>query len=162
MAIHDFDLVRWYMNDDISRVYTESASLVYPELLEVGDVDNAMISLKFGRGGLGNIEVSRTAGYGYDIRCTIIGTQGTLEVGYLQETAILALTKEGARHDIVPYFQERFGPAYTRQIDNFVECLRDNKPPLISPADARAALQAAIAATRSQHEGRVVAVSEVN
>lgn len=161
MGIHDFDVVRWLMGDDIERVYSETASLVYPELTTVGDVDNAMISLKFTRGGLGNIEVSRTAHYGYDIRGTVIGTKGTLEIGYLQETPVLMLNREGAHHDIVPHFPERFGAAYTAQIESFVHCLRDQKPPLVTAADARAALQAALAATVSQHQGRVVHVSDV-
>jgi inositol 2-dehydrogenase len=161
MGIHDFDLLRWLMGDEVQRVYTEVASLVYPELLEVGDVDNAMVSLRFERGGLGNVEVSRTAHYGYDIQANVIGTKGALQIGYLQETAVLTLTREGARHDVVPYFQERFGPAYTAQLEHFAACLREQKPPSVSGVDARAALQVGIAATRSQHEGRVVYVSEV-
>jgi inositol 2-dehydrogenase len=161
MAIHDFDIVRWMMGADIERVYTETASLKYPELVKVGDVDNAMISLRFVGGQLGNIEVSRTSGYGYDIRATVVGTEGTLEIGYLQETAVVRLSKDGYQHDIVPYFQERFGPAYTAQIVHFAECLRTETPPLVNHVDARAALQAALAATVSQHEGRIVNVAEV-
>lgn len=161
MGIHDFDLLRWLMSDELERVYTEVASLVYPELLEVGDVDNAMINVRFMRGGLGNVEVSRTAHYGYDIQCNVIGTKGALQIGYLQHTPVLTLTREGARHDVVPYFQERFGQAYTAQIEHFVECLRDDKQPSATHVDARAALQAAIAATISQHEGRIVYVADV-
>lgn len=161
MAIHDFDVIRWMMRDEIERVYTETAALVYPELLTVGDYDNAWISVKFARGGLGNVEASRTAAYGYDIRCTIVGTKGTLEVGYLQETPVLTLTREGALHDVVPHFPQRFGQAYTTQIEHFVECLRDQKPPKVNIADARAALQASLAATRSHREGRVVRVAEI-
>ncbi len=161
MGIHDFDLLRWLMGDEVQRVYTEVASLVYPELETVGDVDNAMMSLRFERGGLGNVEVSRTANYGYDIQTNVIGTKGALQIGYLQETPVLILTPEGARHDVVPHFPQRFGAAYTAQIAHFVECLRDNKSPSVTPKDARAALQIGIAATRSQHEGRVVYVNEV-
>lgn len=161
MAIHDFDIVRWMMGAEVERVYTEVASLKYPELLELGDVDNAMINLKFAGGQLGNIEVSRTSGYGYDIRATVVGTEGTLEIGYLQETAVVRLSKDGVQHDIVPYFQERFGPAYTAQIVHFAECLRQGKAPMVNHIDARAALQAALAATQSQYEGRIVHVSEV-
>ncbi len=161
MGIHDFDLLRWLMADEVERVYTEVASLVYPELLEVGDVDNAMMNVRFNRGGLGNVEVSRTAHYGYDIQTNVIGTKGALQIGYLQETAVITLTREGARHDVVPHFPERFGAAYTAQIEHFVECLRDQKPPKVTHIDARAALQIGIAATTSQHEGRVVYVSEV-
>jgi inositol 2-dehydrogenase len=161
MAIHDFDIVRWMMDDDIARVYTEAHALVYPELLDVGDVDNAMIVCKFTRGGVGNIEASRTARYGYDIQCTIVGSEGTLQVGYLQETPVLTLTRDGVLHDVVPHFPQRFGAAYTAQIEHFAACLRDGKPPRVSIADARAALQAAIAATRSQHEARPIAVADV-
>ncbi len=161
MGIHDFDLLRWLMGDEIQRVYTEVASLVYPELQTVGDVDNAMINVRFERGGLGNVEVSRTAHYGYDIQCNVVGTKGALQIGYLQETQVLLLNRDGAHHDVVPHFPERFGPAYTAQIDHFVECLRDQKPPSVTPKDARAALQAALAATLSQHKGRVVNVAEI-
>jgi scyllo-inositol 2-dehydrogenase (NAD+) len=161
MAIHDIDLVRWLMEDEVERVYTEVASLVYPELTAVGDVDTAMISLKFSRGGIGNIEVSRTAIYGYDIQSEVIGTKGTLQIGYLRQTPLLVLTKDGVQHDVVPHFPQRFGEAYTRQIEYFVECLVNDQPPSITPEDARAALQIALAATRSQHEGRVIRVMDV-
>lgn len=162
MAIHDFDCLRWLMDDEIQRVYTEVAALVYPELLEVGDVDNAQIAVRFNGGGLGNVEVSRTAIYGYDIRCEVVGTKGTLEIGYLRQTPILVLTKEGVTHDVVPHFPQRFGPAYTAQIEHFVECLLHDRQPAVTAADARAALLACLAATRSQHEGRVVYLDEVN
>jgi len=161
MAIHDFDSLRWLMGDEIERVYAESASLVYPELRGVGDVDNAMIALRFVGGGLGNVEVSRTAIYGYDIRCEVVGSLGTLEIGYLRETPVLLLNRDGVSHDVVPHFPQRFGPAYTRQLEHFVDCLRHDRPPSVGAADARAALVACLAATRSQHEGRVVALREV-
>jgi scyllo-inositol 2-dehydrogenase (NAD+) len=162
MGIHDFDSIRWLMDDEFQRVYTEVASLVYPELRRVGDVDNAMINLRFEGGGLGNIEVSRTAIYGYDIRCEVVGTQGTIAIGYLRETPILMLTKAGVTHDVVPHFPQRFGKAYTTQIEHFVDCLLHDHEPLVSLADARAALQASIAATISQHEERVVYINEVH
>ncbi len=161
MAIHDFDSVRWLMGDEVERVYCETASLVYPELRDVGDADTAMVSLRFAGGGLGSVEVSRTAAYGYDIRCEIVGTLGTLQVGYLQQTPVLTLTRDGVCHDVVPHFPERFGPAYILQIERFVECVRDGRPPEVVPRDARAALQIALAATVSQAEGRPVAVSEI-
>jgi scyllo-inositol 2-dehydrogenase (NAD+) len=161
MGIHDFDLLRWLMVDEVERVYTEVGSLVYPELMSVGDVDNAMIVLRFQHGGLGNVEVSRTAAYGYDIQCEIVGTKGALQVGYLRQTPLLTLTKAGVLHDVVPHFPQRFGAAYTRQIEHFVEAVRDQNPPAVTPTDSRAALQIGLAATRSQHEQRTVYIREV-
>jgi inositol 2-dehydrogenase len=161
MGIHDVDIVRWYVGAEVQRVYAESAALVYPELRTVGDVDNAMVVLRFENGALGNIEVSRTAPYGYDIQCNVVGSKGALQVGYLQETPVLTLTKDGAHYDVVPHFPERFGAAYTAQIEHFADCLAKGVPPIISPQDARAALQVCLAATRSHEEGRIVTVAEV-
>lgn len=160
MGIHDFDLVRWFMGDEIERVYTETASLVYPELLDVNDVDTALISLRLANGGLGNIEVSRTAIYGYDIQCNIVGTEGALQVGYLQQTPLLTLTKTGVMHDVVPAFPERFGPAYTAQIEHFVDCVLNEDMPAVTHTDARAALQASLAARQSQLIGEVVYIDK--
>ncbi len=161
MAIHDFDALRWLMADEIERVYAESAALVYPELQTVGDVDNAQIVLRFEHGGLGNVEVSRTAVYGYDIQCEVVGAKGTLQIGYLRQTPILTLTREGVSHDVVPHFPQRFGKAYTRQIEHFVECVVNDTVPQVSGADGRAALQIALAATCAQREGRIVYVNSV-
>lgn len=161
MGIHDFDLVRWFIGSEVERVQTEVASLVFPELTTVGDVDYAMINLKFENGALGNVEVSRDAIYGYDIQTEIIGSKGTLKVGYLQHTPVIVTTKAGVTHDIVPHFPQRFGPAYTRQIEHFADCLKTGKTPIIRPADARAALHIGIAATFSQHEERIVYLREV-
>ncbi len=161
MAIHDFDLVRWLMNDDVDRVYAEAAALVYPELSTVGDFDNAMISLRFSRGGLGNVEVSRTAVYGYDIQAEVIGAYGTLQIGYLKQTPLLTLTKAGVSHDVVPHFPQRFGKAYTRQIEVFADCVYKQSPPLVTAQDGRAALQIALAADRSREEERVINVRDV-
>ncbi|MBX3081034.1 MAG: inositol 2-dehydrogenase [Anaerolineae bacterium] len=161
MGIHDFDIIRWLMHDDVERVYSEVSSLVYPELQTVHDVDSAQIVMRFKQGGLGNVEVTRTAIYGYDIRTEIIGSEGTLQVGYLQETPLLVMNKRGITHDVVPHFPQRFGPAYTAQIEHFVDCLTIGKTPMLTPADARAALQIGLAATRSHLEGRVVYVNEI-
>lgn len=161
MGIHDIDVVRWMMDDDIARVYSESASLVYPELEDVGDCDNVMMTLKFTKGGIGNIEVSRTAIYGYDIQCEVVGDKGTLQIGYLRDKAVNILTKEGLKHDVVPWFPERFGDAYTAQIEHFVECLAQDKSPKVTPEDARAALQASLAAELSRTSGQVVTVADV-
>lgn len=161
MGIHDFDLLRWYMGAEVERVYTEVANLVYPELQTVGDVDYAMINLRFESGALGNVEVSRDAVYGYDIQTEIIGSTGTLKVGYLQHTPVVMVTKAGVTHDIVPHFPQRFGKAYTRQIEHFIDCLVHDKAPMITAEDARKALQIGVAATRSQHEERVVYMRDV-
>ena len=75
-SLLDFDLGRWLMADEVVRVYTEGGTLAFPELNTVGDIDNAVVNMLFERGGLGNVQVSRNALYGYDIRAETLGTEG--------------------------------------------------------------------------------------
>ncbi len=160
MGIHDIDIARWLMGD-VSQTYATGGVLAYPEINEVGDIDNAVINLTFENGSLGVIDLTRNGVYGYDIRTEILGTQGTVKVGYLRETPIVVMTKEGVTHDTVPWFMERFGEAYVAQLQNFIEHLQKQKEPSIKCSDGVAALQVAIAATRAFKENRPVAVSEI-
>jgi predicted dehydrogenase len=114
-GIHDLDLARWYMGD-IASVYSIGGTLAYPEMKAIGDIDNAITSLYFTSGALGTIDLSRNGVYGYDIRTEILGTEGTLKIGYLRETPILVMNNKGITHDTVPYFTERFEQAYITQL----------------------------------------------
>lgn len=154
-GIHDLDLARWYMGN-IASVYSIGGTLAYPEMKAIGDIDNAITSLYFTSGALGTIDLSRNGVYGYDIRTEILGTEGTLKIGYLRETPILMMNKEGITHDTVPYFTERFEQAYISQLQDFVENVLERKPPSVTCADGVAALQASAAATLSFKENRPV------
>lgn len=154
-GIHDLDLARWYMGD-IASVYSIGGTLAYPEMKAIGDVDNGIISLYFTSGALGTIDLSRNGVYGYDIRTEILGTEGTLKIGYLRETPILVMTSKGITHDTVPYFTERFEQAYITQLQDFVKNVPEGKPPTVTCADGVAALEASAAATLSFKENRPV------
>lgn len=156
-GIHDLDLARWYMGD-IASVYSIGGTLAYPEMKEIGDVDNAITSLYFTSGALGTIDLSRNGVYGYDIRTEILGTEGTLKIGYLRETPILVMTKDGITHDTVPYFTERFEKSYITQLEDFVENVSQGKAPSVTCADGVAALQASVAATLSFNQNRPVKI----
>lgn len=158
MAIHDFDLGRWLMGDEVKRVYTEGGTLAFPQLNTVSDIDNAVINMLFRGGGLGNVEVSRNALYGYDIRTEVLGTEGGVQIGYYRQTPMLLLTKSGISHDMVPYLHERFGEAYLTQITDFVERVRTDQTPAVGGTDARAALEIGLAATQSFHTARPVEI----
>jgi len=156
-GIHDLDLARWFMGE-IASVYSIGGTLAYPEMKKIGDIDNAVTSLYFVSGALGVIDLSRNGVYGYDIRTEILGTEGTIKIGYLRETPILVMTKDGITHDTVPYFTERFEQAYITQLQDFVENVLQGKPPAVSCADGVAALQASAAATLSFKENRPVKI----
>ena len=150
-GIHDVDLARWLIGE-IATVYSIGGVLAYPEMSEIGDVDNAIMTLEFANGSIGVIDLSRSGVYGYDIRTEILGTKGTLKIGYLRETPLSVMTREGVTHDTVPYFMERFEQAYVSQLQNFVDNVLGDKPPPITCDDGIAALRVTLAATRSLKE----------
>ena len=161
MGIHDFDLARWFMGD-VRTVAAIGATIAYPELDTVGDIDNAIASLTFSSGKLGVVDLTRSGIYGYDISTEILGLEGTIRIGYLRETPIVLMTKaHGVSHDTVPYFMERFRDAYTTQLQNFAQNVLQDREPPITIDDGLEALRIGVAATRARESGVTVTVADV-
>ena len=160
MGIHDFDLARWFMGD-VKTVATIGATIAYPELMTVGDIDNAVASLTFTSGKIGVVDLSRSGIYGYDIATEILGLEGTLKIGYLRETPVMVLTKNCVAHDTVPYFMERFRDAYTTQLQNFAQNVLHDRPAPITIDDGLEALRIGVAATRAHETQKPVAVADI-
>ena len=158
MGIHDFDLARWFMGE-VKSVSTIGGTLAYPELATVGDIDNAVVSLVFADGRLGVVDLSRNGVYGYDISSELLGTAGTLRVGYLRETPLLAMTKNSIAHDTVPHFMQRFEEAYTIQLRDFALNVIEGRPPSVTIDDGVGAIKVALAAERSRVSGQPVQLS---
>jgi inositol 2-dehydrogenase len=160
MGIHDFDLARWFMGD-VATVHTVAGTLAYPELKTVGDLDNAVVSLRFADGRLGVVDLSRNGIYGYDISTELLGTEGTLRIGYLRETALYVMKKNNVSHDTVPHFMERFASAYTAQLQDFARNVLEGRQPPVTIDDGIEALRIAVAAHRSHESGQPVQVGSV-
>jgi scyllo-inositol 2-dehydrogenase (NAD+) len=160
MGIHDFDLARWFMGD-VASVTAIGGTLAFPELATVGDLDNAIATLRFANGRLGVVDLTRNGCYGYDISTELLGTEGTVRVGYLRETPLLVMTKQGVTHDTVPYFMERFERAYTLQLQDFARNVLTGAEPPITIADGVEALRVALAATAACRSGQPVDVAAV-
>ncbi len=163
VSVHDFDLARWLMGDEVTEVYATGDVMVHQVLREVDDVDNAVATLRFAKGGLGVVQASHTAVYGYDIVTEVTGERGAVRAGELRYNDVWMYGADGrVSHDTVPNFPERFGKAYLNELIEFVECVRQGRAPLVGGHDARAALAVAIAARTSLHEHRPVTVASVS
>jgi len=157
-TVHEFDLGRWLMNDEISEIHAYGAVLVFPEIAQFNDIDTALLNMKFSRGTLGAVENYMQSGYGYDIRTEIVGSKGTIITGYLQQTAELVLTASGAKTDVVDHFLTRFADGYLDEMRDFVQTILADLAPKVDAFDGRQAVAAAAAAERSYREGRAVTV----
>jgi inositol 2-dehydrogenase len=158
MGIHDFDLARFFMGE-VEKVQTLAGTLAYPELKTVGDIDNAVVGLRFASGMLGAVDLSRNGIYGYDIQSELLGTEGTLRIGYLRETPLFVMKKNSITHDTVPYFMERFAQAYTAQLQNFAQNVLQQRPAPITIDDGLKAIAIAVAAHRSHETGQPTSVA---
>ena len=160
MGIHDFDLARWFMGE-VATVSAIGGTLAYPELATIGDIDNAIATMVFANGRLGVIDLTRNGFYGYDISTELLGTAGTVRIGYIRETPILMMTKNSIAHDTVPYFMERFERAYTLQLQNFAQNVLSGREPPVRVSDGVEALRVALAATEACRSGQSVAVGSI-
>ncbi|HWE60490.1 MAG TPA: inositol 2-dehydrogenase [Chloroflexota bacterium] len=162
VALHDFDLARWLMGAEVREVHATGAVLVHAVLRELGDVDNAFVTLRFAGGGIGVVQVSHTAVYGYDIATEVLGDEGGVRAGDYRRTDLWRYGGDGrVAHDTMPDFPERFAAAYLRELVEFVACLREHRAPITTGSDARAALAIALAARRSLAEDQAVQVRDM-
>lgn len=159
-TIHEFDLARWLMHDDVAEVHAFGGTLACPELEQFGELDAGMVNLRFAHGAIGNVESLRQSRYGYDIYTEVVGSKATLRIGYLRQTALAVLSSEGVSHDVVDHFLVRFADAYLNQVRDFVQSVVNASPPRVTGEDARKALAIALAAVRSCRDSRSVLVAE--
>ena len=146
-AIHDFDLGRFLLNDEIATVTTTAAP-------------NATINaVHFARGALGDIETYSGALYAYDVRTEVVCEKGTVMIGHPQRTRLEVYTPSGAAHDLFPGFLERFADAYRDELADFVAGVRERRPPAVTGKDGRAAVAASLAAIASFTSGRAEPVA---
>jgi predicted dehydrogenase len=150
---HDLYLSRWLMDDEVDRAYAEGGALVDPAIGQVGDVDNAVVTLRFSGGALGSLYVSRTTRYGHDLRVEIIGDEGAVQIGRFRQTPVRLLDRRGVHHDMPRTTPDRLGEAFVTEMQAFVDCLRDNTPPPVTGRDSRKTVALGLAATQSLHKG---------
>lgn len=161
MGIHDMDLARWLMDAEVERVTAEGTTMVCSDLKAVGDLDNAVVNLRFENGAIGNVEVSRNAFYGYDIRTEVLGSKAALRVGCDELGARTLLLPDGQSGDAGSYLLKRFGTAYRAQLHEFVACVRERQAPRCTGADALAAFEISLAATYAAQTGEPVRLDAV-
>jgi myo-inositol 2-dehydrogenase/D-chiro-inositol 1-dehydrogenase len=155
VTIHDLDTARWLVGD-IDEVTAIGAALSDPAFAEAGDVDNAIVMLRFASGALGVIDNSRVAGYGYDCSTEIVGSKATVRIAQHRRVHNEWLTPGSASVDWVVDFTERYAEAYARELEDFAAAILDDRPVAVSGEDAIAAFVLARACDRSWRERRPV------
>jgi myo-inositol 2-dehydrogenase/D-chiro-inositol 1-dehydrogenase len=157
MAIHDIDLMRWFLNDDPDTVYALGSSYGYPEFASFGDAETGCALYHFKNGGMGTIHTGRMAAHGYHIETEIVGTKGSIRISPVPQKNLAVLYNEhGVVTECVESFPERFEAAYLKEMQVFVDCVLQGTKPGISVYDGTRCTQIAFATTQSYKEGKLV------
>jgi myo-inositol 2-dehydrogenase/D-chiro-inositol 1-dehydrogenase len=162
MAIHDFDMARFLLGDEVEEVFVLANALDSQAIAEEGDVDNAIIMLQFSGGAIGTIYNNRSAAYGYDQRVEVLGNKGAIAIGNNYPNTAIISDANCVRRDLPLYFFiERYTESYVVEMAAFIEAVLHDKPVPVTGYDGRVPVAIALTAQRSLAEHRAVRLSEI-
>ena len=162
MTIHDFDMARYLIGDEVVEIYATGGVRVDPEIGEADDIDTTVITLRFQNGVLGTIDNSREAVYGYDQRVEVFGSKGMVTAANPLTNTVTFSGSAGSRAASPPYFfVERYKPAFLSELQAFFTCIQEDTLPAVTGTDGRAPVVMGFAALKSLRENRPVLLSEI-
>ncbi|MFV1858510.1 MAG: inositol 2-dehydrogenase [Anaerolineales bacterium] len=162
MTIHDFDMARYITGSEVEEIYVIGAVMIDPKIGEVGDLDTAIITLRFENGVIGTIDNSRKAVYGYDQRVELFGSEGMISTENETPDRHSYSNADGVQKPLPLYFfLERYTESYLREMRSFVDSVQNDTLPEVTGADGRAPVVIGLAARKSYEENRPVAIKEI-
>jgi myo-inositol 2-dehydrogenase/D-chiro-inositol 1-dehydrogenase len=163
MTIHDFDMARFLIGDEVEDIYTTGAVMVDPEIGHAGDLDTALITLRFRNGIIGTIDNCRQAVYGYDQRVEILGSEGKIATSNCYPNQAVVSTGKAVYKDLpLNFFMDRYAESFARELHSFVAAVREKQPTAVTGVDGRVPVVMALAARKSYDERRPVRLEEVD
>jgi myo-inositol 2-dehydrogenase / D-chiro-inositol 1-dehydrogenase len=162
MTIHDFDMARFLVGDEVETIYTAGSVRVDPEIAKAGDLDTVLIVLQFKNGTIGTIDNSRKAAYGYDQRVEILGSKGAIATENCYPNQATLSTASAIQRDLpLNFFMDRYTESFVSELQAFVRAVLQNKPTAVNGMDGRMAVVLGLAARKSYDERRPVRLEEV-
>jgi myo-inositol 2-dehydrogenase / D-chiro-inositol 1-dehydrogenase len=163
MTIHDFDMARFLIGSEVREVFTAADVRVDPAIGAAGDVDTAVIVLRFMNGTIGVIDNCRKAPFGYDQRVEVLGSNGAAASGNCYPNQVVISTSESVRRDLpLNFFVERYLDSYGKELRAFVAAVLNDTATPVTGMDGRAPVVMALAARKSYEEHRPVELKELS
>lgn len=162
-SIHDMDMARFLIGSEVDEVYSLGAVNIDPAIEEYGDVDTSIVTLRFKNGVIGTIDNSRQAVYGYDQRCEVLGSGGSIHINNNYQNSAIISNSDVVKRDLpLNFFMDRYTDSFVVEMNEFCEAVLKDKPITCTGLDGRAPVVIALAAKKSHVEGRPVKLDEVN
>ena len=160
LHVHDFDLIRWITQSEISKVYATQAVREHKQYAKYDDADVSLISLTTASGVQVAITGTRHNPVGHDVRIEIFGSKDSLAVGLNRKTPIHDIDGEMIFADIrYQGFIERFREAFAAESAAFHKFAEGKIANPCPPESAREALRVAIACEESIKTGGAVTIA---
>ena len=159
MMIHDFDLTRFYLqNDEIDSIYSIGSNISDKRFNKIKDYELASCVLKSKKGVQCIITNSRHCSFGYDQRVELFGSNGMLISGNKNENETQTFTKKSTsqKKPLLNFFIDRYVDAYKLQLNELASYALKRKQPVSSFEDGRRALIIANAALKSLKEKKQI------
>jgi predicted dehydrogenase len=177
MSVHNVDEVLWLSNQRPVAVSGFASSIYSQRISKVKeDCDDALLHMWFDTDLIAQIQVTRNHVPGYRTETWIFGEDGVIHMGHFQQNRFqITVETYGREKPIedrtfqlrdyghpVPEFIDRFGPAYTAELSEFVECCLANQPFTVNQDDGLRAMEvidAGVRALQSRESGVAVEYS---
>jgi len=166
MGCHAIEFFRWILGGSpiIKSVYAQMGTQVHKDQTQ-GD-DNSIILIEFAAGVIGLAEESWTKQGGMDDRAEIHGSKGVAYADLLHGNSIETYSAEGYEYAVekagstkgwtFTIFEEEWNYGFPQELEHFVDCVQNDKQPLVTGEDGRAVLEVIFAAYESARTGRKV------
>ena len=163
MMIHDFDMARYLMGDEVEEVYASAGVFVDPGFSDADDFDTALVVLHFRGGAIGTIDNSRKATFGYDQRVEILGSKGKIASENRYPNQVVVSGEKSVYTDLpLNFFMQRYTESFALELELFTKAVLEKKPTPVTGADSRVPVVMALAARKSLDEHRPVRLKEVS
>ena len=162
MMIHDFDVARWMLGEEIETVQAAASVLTDPGIGNRGDFDSANAILRTASGKQCTITNSRRATFGYDQRIEVHGSMGSVAADNHHQSRVTIANVNGyTRPPLLDFFMSRYIKAYASEIKHFVDCVTNGARPRTSGHDGLMSIALAEAALESVRTGTAIRPADI-
>jgi len=153
-SCHDLYIVRWFMGE-VKRVYVESGTFACDQPAE----DSCLLLLRFMNEAIGSVAASWCKKSGFESKVDILGTEGDLSATGANDYPISIVSAQDVAHRIELPLGWTF-PKYVfmEELSHFVDCILQDREPLVTGDDGKAILRIVVAAYESAETGRTTSV----
>lgn len=165
MGCHALGWFRWMLgNSKVESVYATMGTVLHKG--RTRGEDNAVVIVEFENGVTAVAEDSWAKHGGMDDKSEIYGTGGVIYADLFMGNSALVYSKDGYGYAMekadttqgwsYAMFEELFNQGYPHELRHFIECVREDKTPLVTGEDGRAVLEIIYAAYASAGLGKKI------